>query len=148
MTRPPTPWDVASLRRFAEVELVGVVLLGVAWFGVSGTANQKREVVWIAVGILALVITGIAQAGLLLDALTKVRARRLAVLIDAGALADARLAPVGTAAASLRVAVVNGRHHHAPDCVFVLGKRGLIVASAEEHVIAGRTPCGACGGAT
>ena len=141
--RPSSPWDVASWRRFAEIELVGIVLLGVAWVGVSGTPNQRHEVLWIAVGILALVITGIAQAGLLLDALSQVRARRLAVLIDTDALCDARIAPA--LGSSLRVAVPRGSQHHVPSCVFVVGKRDLIAATLEAHVAAGRSACSACG---
>jgi hypothetical protein len=144
--RPPTPWDTGSLRRFAEAELAGIVLLGVAWYGVSGTPNQKHEVWWIAAGILALVITGIAQAGLLLEALSRVRARRLAVLIDADHLATMRSGVPDRHAAGARVAVAGGKNHHAPSCQFVRGKRNLIVASDGVHAAAGRTACPACSG--
>ncbi|MDQ1695412.1 MAG: hypothetical protein QOJ03_765 [Frankiaceae bacterium] len=152
MTRPPAPlpnqqpypWLVPDLFRWFG--LLGLSLAGVvvAWWCASGTASFGRQLPWLDVGVVAVVIGGLGNMTWLLQGRRALAVRRRGLL---SALTAAPEAMTATAAATdtERLAVPGTTRHHRAGCPAIAGK-AVEAMPATDHERAGRRPCGLCGG--
>lgn len=149
--RLSAPWNLGDVLVLAATNVVGAVLIAVAWFGASGTTSVRTEANWLTLGIVGAVVGGSGDGAWLLAGLRSVAVRRRGL---------AGRAPVGLAETLTGemvslvargepgrndsfVAVAGlGRYHHRT-CAAVSG-RDVVAASADEHSTAGRRPCGLC----
>lgn len=142
------PWPLRAVMRLLAVGVVVAVGLIITWYFCGGTTDLNRQVLWVLIGCGVLVVGGIAQATFLLDALRSVRRRRLAVMIDVSQLADSRdtklAGPVAVPDEDDRLTAVGMIHFHRPGCPLMVGKPQQLHARPDEHLEAGREPCGVC----
>jgi hypothetical protein len=151
---PAEPWTIAALVCLFG----GAVLLVVAWYDISGTANLYEQMPYlVSAGFsgLALIIVGSA---LLIVARGERVERRLSQLVDAiTEVADVSTTPAeipaGTPDAgqpaqtdqtdeSYRVAA-GGTTYHRPECLLLRGK-DTTAADAEAIASGKLTPCPVC----
>ena len=150
---PGDLWTVAS----ALCLLAGAVLIFVAWYDISGTADVYRQLPYlVSAGFtgLALIIVGsallIAGRGERID-------QRLAQLLDA--ITEAAAPSVGNddsndaenddavdgpAPQAGFVAAEGGRTYHRPDCLLLRSKQ-ISPVSLEDISAQALTPCPVCG---
>jgi hypothetical protein len=143
--------------------LTGAVLLFVAWYDVSGTADVYRQLPYlVSAGFtgLALIIVGSAlliagrgeridqRLAQLLDAITEAAAPSVGSNDSSDAGNDAAVtnadAVDGPAPQAGFVAVEGGRTYHLPDCLLLRGKQTSPVSSEDVSAKA-LTPCPVCG---
>jgi hypothetical protein len=89
-----SPWAERDLIRSTGLLAVGLIVLAICWYGVSGEANFHRQIVWIAAASGGIVVAVIGLASWLLAGLRTVHnemhevaeAVRVAVLGDSPAM--------------------------------------------------------------
>jgi hypothetical protein len=143
-----TPWQLSDVVTLIGSLTVGAVGLLVSWIGVSTRINWSGQIVWVAVGIGAVIVAGLGVMGFLLVAFRGVRMRRgeqdarldglLARHLPAEALAGESSVPATTL-----VSMPAMTRYHRPECLLVAGKP-VHAAAAAAHARAGRVPCGVC----
>jgi hypothetical protein len=148
------PWPLRAVMRLVLIGVVVAIALAITWYFCGGTTDLNRQVLWVLIACGVLVVGGLAQSSFLLDAMRSVRRRRLAVMIDVSQLADRRAPapgsvtvpadPADLADADDRLTAVGMVHFHRPGCPLLVGKPQQLHASSDEHVQAGRQPCGVC----
>lgn len=145
-TGPPVAlWRRADLLFLFAALGVGLLLIGVGYWGVSGTRvfdDQVSSARLAAVGVV------VAQAGVVRSVIAGRRAlgRRLRSSLPAAATARPAVAIAGSAgsgSAGQPVAAADMTRYHRPGCAFAAGK-GVLAASAADHERVGRRPCGVC----
>lgn len=139
----PVPWPLYHLLSWFGRLAVGVVTMLVAWWGVSGTTQLSRLILWVNIAVVGLTVTGLANLVWLLEGRRAVATRRRAVLrgLDESWLDIVR--PAGASAPETAVASSVMTRYHLPDCAAVRGKQVEPLPLA-AHASAGRTPCGIC----
>jgi hypothetical protein len=152
--RATTPWRANEYRLVALALTVAVVIIGIAWYGAGGTVDWTEQLRWTALAVLGVAVA-CAGVGIWLGrGIRRVRAEHRMVLLAVRARRD-RLRALASAAgpAAGRVTRVGMTHHHAPDCLLVVGKdmRALTAEDLKEASLAdtrGRdlVPCGVCAG--
>jgi hypothetical protein len=146
--RASLPWPVAELVRLYALNAVAIVALIGAWWGASGTVRNSAQVLAIAVGVGAVIVSGSANAIWLLVGRRAVAARRVAVrsgLEDVVTALNTR-EPVVAETTSLKPAYVtleSATRYHRRTCDLVIGKR-TIPWSPQQPDTGWRTPCGVC----
>jgi hypothetical protein len=143
-------WRVSDTFILNVCAAVGFGLIVVSWWGTSGTALFKEQVMWLNVGGAGLIVLGIGNCSWLLSGRRALGARRRNLL---DGFADVREpTPMATGASDgadpldrvdAPVWGTGMRHYHRPDCQLVFGKR-VEEASRNAHARAGRVPCGMC----
>jgi hypothetical protein len=124
--------------------VIGAVVLFMGWWGTSATPRLSRQVAWLNVGVLGVLIGGVGVVFWLCAGRRAVGRRRLVLLPDvASAAARTVEQPAPQAIPSAMVAADNMTRYHTPGCAFVAGKT-VRAASAISHRRAGRSPCGVC----
>jgi hypothetical protein len=146
---PAEPWAPRDITRVLAVSAAGALIIGIAWFGSGGTTSLSRQLLWTVVGIGGVTVAAVTQGTFVLAAFREIKARRLAVMNDAAALVrpfDTEVPTVLEHSADTddRVAAAVMTHFHRPSCLLVTGKDVPLHGTAEDHVAAGRTPCGVC----
>ena len=127
----------------------GFTTIVVSYLGVSSTDRYGTQQAWVALGVGAVVLTGIGNAIWLAAGARAVAQRRHRVLERLHALTVTMSdEPVTTlelpAAVDDRlVATATMTRFHRAGCALARGK-DVQAASAEEHQAAGRRPCGVC----
>ena len=144
MKPQPYPWVVPDLFRWFGLLGLAAVGLVVAWWEESGTASLHTEIIWLNVGVSAIVVSGLGNMTWLLQGRRALALRRrelMAAVPSAAPHAPSADADVDDA----RVGVPGTTRYHRPGCAAVSGKavRSMSVA---KHERAGRRPCGLCGG--
>lgn len=145
--RAQVPWALSDARTTFFTTAGGIAALVMAWWGASGTGKLDRQVTWMVVGVVAVVVIGVGNFFWLLAGRRAVGVRRN-VLLEA---LDAAL-PQSTSAASIPGVVVAGRaashvtiagspRYHVPSCLLVRGKATNSVDGAARHDL---TPCEMC----
>jgi hypothetical protein len=142
--RQPYPWVIPDLFRWFGLSGLSLVGLVVAWWEESGTASLHTEIIWLNVGVAAIVIGGLGNMTWLLQGRRAIAIRRRDVMAAV---------PLGTSPArsvpaevdDARVAVPGATRHHRPGCAAVAGK-SVESMSVAKHERAGRRPCGLCSG--
>lgn len=142
------PWGDREVIRLGVASAVGLVAIGVSWFGTSGSADTGHQALWLNIGVAGLVIAALSNAGWLLHGRRQVGRRRAELIALQPAPAESRAeAAAGRPVLPLEetltmpldgVRVPGQRVVHRPDCPLVAGK-------AAEPVNAGEgPPCGVC----
>jgi hypothetical protein len=134
------PWGGSLGRIQALTTVLGAALIGLAWWGASGSGHPGGQLNWLSLAAGGMVLAALGHASFLLDAHRRVTMLRLATLVPAPAPPVASTAPVPMAATSL-VAVAKGRRYHRPDCHLVAGKATTVVPPVR---VAGLLPCEIC----
>jgi hypothetical protein len=135
-----SPWDVADVPKVLVRQIIGLVGLGVAWNGSSGTGKFSEQLVWTAVGAAAVSISSLGAGIWLLAGLSRMRAERQALKQDLVARAAASTRQIVHSDA-VRVAAPSMRHFHRPGCQLVQGKPVKPISSSAATKL---VPCGVC----
>jgi hypothetical protein len=146
--RRSVPWRVGDLMILYACSAVGLLVIGIAWFGASSSVVVSSQLRWTNVGIGGLIILG---AGILAWILAGRRAvgelrRHVTSLIplpEQSVATEPAPAPASTAAGGRLVSAAGMTHYHRPDCIFVAGKA---VKKGTERTFRRqkRTPCAGC----
>jgi hypothetical protein len=141
----PYPWVVPDLYRWFGLLLLSAAGLGVAWWGISGTARLATQITWLNVGAAAVVVGGLGNVTWLLQGRRALGLRRRAVLAGIPVSALHAAPAAYPEADATRFAVPGTTKHHRDGCPAVAGKPTESM-TAEEHERAGRRRCGICSG--
>lgn len=156
------PWKTADIVAMAVLVGLGLVLLIVSWWAISGTTEFSAHLGWLAIGVGGVVVSALGM-GLWLF----VGRQRIAIRYTALA-ARARQYAVAAEGTSLEAGRGGGERHqresqhdaaslddgrpvanprmsryHRPDCLLVEGKQ-VKVQKRETHQRAGRRACEVC----
>ena len=123
--------------------LLGVFLIGAAWWGVSGTAALDAQVGWANVGVLGVVAAGAGNVNWLLSGRRAVGERRRRLLADVVETPVVANAPGVEGDGSALVAAEEMTRFHRAGCALAVGK-ATSAATRAEHDREGRRPCGVC----
>jgi hypothetical protein len=141
----PEPWARRDLALPGLFILLGVIVLVVGWFGISDAVALNRQMRWLAVGIIGLIVGGFGMVLWLLAGLTKVTRLRRAVVAEADRRVTLATRSTGSAAAApAGFATVAGmRRFHRTDCLMLTGKAAEL-GEPTDFAAAGLAPCGVC----
>jgi hypothetical protein len=145
LSAPPVAlWRRADLVVLAGAVGAGLILLGVGYWGVSGTRVFDDQV-----GAARLAAAGVlvAQAGFVWSVTRGRRALGCRLRSALPARTGDVAAPSGPSTGGTRsagpLATADMTRYHRDDCAFVVGKAAG-AAPVAEHERAGRRPCGVC----
>ena len=143
---PALPWTLSDMRTMFLTTAAGIAAVLAGWWEASGVGRVDRQIGWIVLGIVGLIVTGIGNFFWLLAGRRTVALRRAQVLAtmesDDGPLAAASERVAAAAEPSTLVAVKGSRRYHRPACLVVNGKAVHRVSDAE---VARLQPCEMCG---
>jgi hypothetical protein len=144
-TSSPVPWRPADATRLVLVDIVGGSAVVVGWLGTAQTSALSRQLTWVTVAVVGLVIAGTGNALWLLAGRRNVGLRLRAALDEhvTGPAAVPVPGVVAHPAARALVAVPRGSRYHRPACVLARGKEHQ-PATAKRHLANGLRPCEAC----
>lgn len=139
-----SPWGEIELARLVKSTLLGVTALGAAWFGASGATGWSRLMLWMAIGIGALLVAGLGMTRWLIAGLASVRCerRRLLAFLAISAASSGREAAACADEGAVCTAPGMARYHRL-GCELAVGKALVEVgpeAVAEQRLL----PCGIC----
>jgi len=139
-TGGPVPWRLVDLLVLWATLAVGALLLVLAWWGASATADQSSQIAWINLGVAGVIVSGVGSVLWVLKGRRAVGARRLRLLPE-----DAwpQQAAAAEPAKPRLVTAAGLTRYHVESCPMVTGKRTR-PASAGRHRAAGLHPCGVC----
>jgi hypothetical protein len=138
------PWGIRDARALFFMTCGGLGALFISWWAASGTGKLNRQITWMVVAIVAIVVIGAGNFLWLLAGRRAVGARRRRLLeglenLDAGVLAAGAGGALTDAPAFLAVAGTS-RYHH-PSCLLV---RGKAASSVDPKKRRGLKPCEMC----
>lgn len=143
-----SPWTAGSAAVLTACVIIGAVGLLIAWFGASGSAKFRTELIWIAVGVGVCGLAALGEAIWLMAGWRRLGLERRAV---AGLLQQRRAlrapeVPIADFSAESVPAYVAGagmRKRHRPGCDVVRNKpvEALSVAECDAR---GLLSCGMC----
>ena len=140
----PLPWAPPDLGRLTLFLGLGGVTLLAAWVGASGTDNYAVQLRWIALGIAALVTSGIGGALWILAGFRNTRARQRTIADTVGeVLQQPSTVTVAEPMSDPLVTVESGTRYHRRSCALVAGKP-VTTGSLATHEAAGLRGCGVC----
>jgi hypothetical protein len=145
MRDPARPWHLGDRLAIGFLSLVGLGGIALSWWRVAGAADWSTQLAWVDVGVTALIVAAVADAGWLMAGQRALRRRKRALIrrIE-NAIADTAMEEVAEdAAGGLVCTAPRMTTYHRPDCLLVQGKpvhRGPIA----EANAAGRRPCRMC----
>jgi hypothetical protein len=152
-------WGSDDLLRWAFAILAAAIVIGVAWYVAAGDLSLNQQIGPMDAAVAGLVVSGFGNATWLLRGRRAIGERRRALLPDPIAQVQrARLAreqsptPVvgvlGTITpaegAETFLAGPDLERYHRPTCALAAGRAGWTTMTRQEHVAAGRNPCGVC----
>lgn len=143
----PLPWQAADFARLVRTVAAGALLISVGWVGSALTADVSRQLAWLALGALGLLVALVGGVFWLLDGLRSIRVAQAEVLRDLRAPGEMDVevpprpeVPVQRAG---RFTADRMSLHHGADCVLLAGKAAREVGQRE--IVAGRLDaCPAC----
>lgn len=138
----PFPWQVSHLLVWYLGAGLGLTVIVAAWWGSSGTTSVTTLITWVDVGVVGVVVSGIANLLWLLEGRRAVGERRYAVLGDVDVSLHAQ-APALPESEQPLVATEQMTRYHRPSCPAVAGKQ-VTAAARADHESAGRSRCGIC----
>lgn len=139
----PLPWAPPDLGRLTLFLGLGGVTLLAAWVGASGTDDYAVQLRWIALGIAALVMSGIGGALWILAGFRNTRARQRTIARAVGEVLQQPTITVAEPASDQLVRVESGTRYHRRSCALVAGKPSS-GGSRATHEAAGLQACGVC----
>lgn len=144
------PWQRREAAWPAARIVAGAALIGIAWYGCSGTLGWEEQSTWIAVGAIGLIVALSGVAGWIRVGLRNVRRlERLLVgsahehLIGGRAIPgqDAQIIDITTGRGVLITA--RGSTFHRRDCLLLAGKP-VVEHGRDDATRAGLSACGMC----
>lgn len=149
-TRPlgSSPWTTGAATLLTVCLIVGAGGLAVAWFGASGSATFRTELIWIAVGVGVCVLAALGEAVWLMVGWRRLGAERLIVagLVRqrrAARMPDASVGESESRSTDGYVVSAGMRRRHRPGCDVVRGKPIEVLTTAECET-RGLLSCGMC----
>jgi hypothetical protein len=144
--RPSDPWTIAAVLCLFG----GAVLLVVAWYDISGTANLYEQLPYlVSAGFSGLALIMVGSALVVAGRHDRVE-RRLAQLLDAiaepvgaGSSSSATDPDPLEAAAAAFLVVHDGRTYHRPGCLLLNGKQP-VTADPSDIASGALEPCPVC----
>lgn len=136
------PWSAEQLARLVVSQLTAFAVIMVAWYQTSGTGLVQRQLAWLCVGVVGLVVAGAGNALWLLRGLRHIQLAQRAAL-PAATRSRPEPAPAKSGAAPLLVSGASLTRYHLPDCALVAGKE-TFAAPRPGHEPADRRPCEVC----
>jgi hypothetical protein len=144
--RSGAPWEPNSVRLLVAFNVVGGVMLVVAWEGSSEQATLKDQYGSINLAMMALLLAAVGQVGWIIAARRSVVLRQRSTLMRILATAPERRQAeslVPRAAGATWVQVPGTRRGHRADCQLVVGK--AVVPLTRADVATGELlPCELC----
>ena len=135
----PWPWRDADLLWWCAMSGVGLIALGVSWYGISGMATPAGQALWINVAVAGIAVSALGNAVRLLRGRRAIGLRRIGLVamrppaeVPAAGPQQTVMMPAGL------VRVAGMARVHWADCPLVAGKR---VTAA---VLGDGEPCGVC----
>ena len=133
---------------WAIVSALGALAIGFSWYRVSGEGKTSDQTTYLNLAVLALILCGLANLGLLLLPARRAvgnRRRYLLSLVpdEAVVRSAASTGYRGSSAGRVLVAGPGLRDFHNHDCPMAAG-RGWSPAPREEHLREGRRACRVC----
>ena len=145
--RPDAPWVVGDLFGVGFGNVVGLGMLLTGLQATRHTTDPHTLLLLLDVAAAGVVVAFAANAVFLLSALRLVGQERTLLLGRRPARQQPAAAPAGQPVDLAGVALVSApamTRFHRADCPAVRGKE-VTEASLDEHLDAGRRPCGLCG---
>ena len=142
-------WEPEAVFRWFAALTLGFVLVLGGWWSVAGKAVYDKQVVGLDVAVAGLILAQVGGIYFLMQGRRSVGLRRVALLGDPAedlpgtAGAPAPVVAVQPADDAELVAGAGRDRYHLSGCALAAA-RGYAVATREEHVAAGRRPCGVC----
>jgi hypothetical protein len=137
------PWQLYDMFLLYGFSAVGLGLLLLAWWGVSGTATTTHQIVWVNVAVVSVMVLGTGNCMWLLSGRRAVGERRQRVLAAFESVSVEPLEVAGPVGEDRPVAANGMRHYHRAGCQLVRGKSAT-ATTLSAHGRAGRQPCGMC----
>ena len=122
-------------------QLIGFLVLALAWWAISGTGQVESQVNWLVVAVAALGVSLAACLGWLFVGSRRIALRRMQ--LTASVAGKFAAVPGPSMAPEELVAAVSMTRYHRADCQLVRGKEAP-PDRRSAHEQAGRTPCGVC----
>src|SRR2546423_12898629 len=121
------PWSTSGLLRLLGAQAAAVALIAASWFQISRTASLGTQVNWIKVGILGVIVCGVANGLWLLHGRQAIGLARMQILAGAPATGVSR--PTSSTSPEWGfVAIPKGSRYHAIGCAMVAGKATVVAA--------------------
>lgn len=144
------PWTSPDLVRLAVGNVIGLILVFIAWDQSAGQVTVRQELTWFEVGVVGIGVAGLANGVWLLNGRRQVGEERVAGLGGrpgptrrrARDNDDGPHLAVPPAGHTL-VAGDGMTRFHRSDCLLVTGKR-VRAADVATHQAQGRSPCEVC----
>ena len=139
----PIPWRLYDVLVVYAATALGFGLLVVAYWGASSTAEMSRQLPWVNVAIVGIMVLGTGNAVWLLNGRRAVGERRRRLVADPEMGDGEHPGAVTSVVTDRPVAAAGMRHYHRPDCQLVAGK-SVRATTLAQHRRARRQPCGMC----
>jgi hypothetical protein len=123
-----SPWARRQFGVLVAVNGLAPVLLFIGWRASASQASLSREIPWLNVGVIAVVMGAAADVAWLATGRRAVLARRRRIIADA--IVVDRPEPSPTASTSGWVYIAGGSRAHRPGCILVTGKQAAPVDPA------------------
>ena len=135
-------WNRSQLAGLGTALAVGVAVIGVSWFGSSGTRRPVDQVRWVAVSLVGLALATLANVAWILRSRRAISHELRAMPTTLGWL-TATSGPQAEQGQDSCVTAAPSTLYHRPGCVFAAG-RAVRTAPVEAHRAAGLQPCEVC----
>ena len=142
--RAQVPWALRDARALFFMTCGGLGALFLSWWAASGTGKLNRQITWMVVAILGIIVIGAGNFLWLLAGRRAVGVRRRRLLegleaLDAGALVAG--AEGASADVPMYVTVPGSARYHLPSCLLVRGKSASPVEGKKRRAA---KPCEMC----
>ena len=139
-----SPWARRQFGVLVAVNGLASVLLSIGWRASASQASLSREIPWLNVGVIAVVVAAAADVAWLATGRRAVLARRRRIIADA--IVVDRPEPSPTASTLGWVHIAGASRAHRPGCILVAGKQAApfdpaAVRAAGRHL----RRCEVCG---
>ena len=136
------PWSAEHLARLFVSQLTAFTVIMVAWYQTSGTGLVQRQLAWLGVSVVGLLVAGAGNALWLLRGLRRIQLTQRAVL---PATTRPRFEPLPRESGTVPLLVSGAAltRYHLAGCALVAGKE-TFDASRPRHESAERRPCEVC----
>ena len=135
-------WTRSQLAGLGTALAVGVAVIGVSWFGSSGTRRPADQVRWVAVSLVGLALATLANVAWILRSRRAISHELRALPTTLGWL-TATSGPQAEQRQDSYVTAAPSTLYHRRECAFAAG-RTVRTAPVEAHRAAGLQPCEVC----
>ncbi|HEX3705854.1 MAG TPA: hypothetical protein VHV76_04415 [Mycobacteriales bacterium] len=138
------PWTPPLLSRLITFNAIGLVLIVVSWYQVSGDLTVRDQLAWFNVGVVGLIVSGVGNGYWLLSGRSHIgRARMMVLPPRAKRPGDGWGDRLAEDLENRPVAAAAMTRYHRPSCPMVAGKQ-TAATTRRAHERAGRLPCELC----